>query len=68
MVDVPSPAQVHQNCPQYLRFRDYIQAELGQVMVVLVLVLETAHLSSYSRVYEVEADSSLGTSDGTRAG
>jgi len=43
MVDVSSPAQVHQNCPQYLRFRDYKQAELGQVMVVLVLVLETAH-------------------------
>lgn len=68
MVDVPSPARVHQNCPRYLRFRDCIQADLGQAMVVLVVVVETARLSSYSRAYEAEADSSLGTSDGTRIG
>jgi len=60
MVDESSPGQVHQNYPRYLRFRDYIQAEMGQVM----MVFETAHLSSYSSAYEAEADSSLGTLDG----
>lgn len=65
-MDVPSPGQVHQNCPRYLRFRDYIQADLGQVM--MMVVLETAHLSSYSSAYDTEADSSSGTLDGTRAG
>ena len=64
-VGVSSLGQVHQNFPRYLRFRDYIQADLGQVMM---MVLETAHLSSYSTAYDTEADSSLGTLDGTRAG